>query len=201
MKWVLGSIGVVVCIVCGLLGLTAGINLNPTSTVQFVPNWGSLGDWVSGIGALLAVVTSLIVSRRSEENQRILQHDKIEVRQGTSSTYVVFQFTSLGFYPAKVRSVLLVGSDGRSIPMFGKRVGEDTVFPQRLEFKDDFQLEWPKEDLGLLLSEISFLEVESLEKLTIKVITTIDSFDFPLQKDVCDLLRSEAQVQGITIEH
>ena len=50
------ALGVLAAFVLGgLLGLTAGVNLNPNVTVSFVPNWGSLGDWVSGVGALLAV--------------------------------------------------------------------------------------------------------------------------------------------------
>lgn len=201
MKWVLGTIVFGACIVCGLLGLTAGINLNPGSTVQYVPNWGSVGDWVSGVGALLAVVTSLILTRRSEESQQLLQHDKMEIRQGVSSDHVVFQFTSLGFYPAKVKSVLLMNSDGGSVPMFGNRVGDDTTFPQRLEFKEDIQIEWARDKLSLLLGEISLLEVKSLDHVKIQVITSTDSFGFPLQENVCTAFREEAQAQGITIEH
>src|SRR5690606_33024784 len=45
MRWLAGLAVAVLCILSGLLGLTAGINLNPDSTVRFVPNWGSVGDW------------------------------------------------------------------------------------------------------------------------------------------------------------
>ncbi|MCP1506832.1 hypothetical protein J2Y83_002805 [Pseudomonas marginalis] len=55
MNWLMGFGAIFLCVACGLLGLTAGINLNPQSTVRFVPDWGSLADWVSGIGALSAV--------------------------------------------------------------------------------------------------------------------------------------------------
>lgn len=81
MNWILGGVALLLCIVTGLLGLTAGINLNPESTVRFVPAWGSLGDWISGIGALLAVVTSLYLVRRNEALQHEREREKIEVEQ------------------------------------------------------------------------------------------------------------------------
>lgn len=45
----------VVAVLSALAGLTAGINLNPQATVKFVPDWGSLADWVAGIGSMAAV--------------------------------------------------------------------------------------------------------------------------------------------------
>ncbi|MGF6127254.1 hypothetical protein QF019_002463 [Pseudomonas frederiksbergensis] len=201
MKWILGLIGFSACAICGLLGLTAGINLNPVSTVRYVPNWGSVGDWVSGVGALLAVVTTLILTRRSEEQQRILRHDKIEIEQGTSSTHVSIRFTSLGLYPAKVRSVLLVSADGGAVTMFGHCVDQEPTFPQRLDFKEDIQFVWKVSQLLMLVGEISMLEVKSLDLVKIQLITSTDAFDFPLQKDVCAAFRASALSHGITIEH
>lgn len=68
-------VGLVVfaCAVSGFLGLTAGINLNPESTVKYVPNWGSLGDWVAGISALLTFVVACVAMNawRMQERQRL----------------------------------------------------------------------------------------------------------------------------------
>lgn len=74
MRW-LSVVAVVVGVVLvGLAGLTAGINLNPASTVQFVPNWGSVGDWLAGIAGLM---TFVVASRamnvwRTQEKQRLI---------------------------------------------------------------------------------------------------------------------------------
>src|SRR5690606_41643222 len=58
MRWLAGIAVAGLCIVSGLLGLTAGINLNPAATVRFVPNWGSLADWAAGRGTLAGGVAS-----------------------------------------------------------------------------------------------------------------------------------------------
>lgn len=67
MKWLWGALGIFSCMICGLLGLTAGINLNPQSTIKFVPEWGSLADWVSGIGATCAVVATVYFGWKQRE--------------------------------------------------------------------------------------------------------------------------------------
>lgn len=55
MKWLAICSVLALCALCGLFGLVAGINLNPSSTVRFIPDLGSLGDWVSGLGAMAAL--------------------------------------------------------------------------------------------------------------------------------------------------
>lgn len=73
MNWLAGGLVVFAGVVFGLLGLTAGINLNPESTVKYIPNWGSLGDWVAGISALLTFVVACVAMNawRVQERQRL----------------------------------------------------------------------------------------------------------------------------------
>ncbi|MBC8782836.1 hypothetical protein [Pseudomonas fluorescens] len=77
MKWMFWVIVLLACIVCGLLGLTAGINMNPTSTVRFVPDWGSFADWVSGFGSVSAAVVALHLANLQRKNNTA----KIEISQ------------------------------------------------------------------------------------------------------------------------
>ncbi|NWA43805.1 hypothetical protein HX871_06920 [Pseudomonas reactans] len=73
MKWILCIVVLFLCVISGLLGLTAGINFNPDSTIKFIPAWGSLGDWVSGLGALLAVLVTLwLADKQRREDAEIL---------------------------------------------------------------------------------------------------------------------------------
>jgi hypothetical protein len=53
-----------------LLGLVAGINMNPQSTVRFVPNLGSLGDWLAAAGTFAAVWVALSQSSKQAEKER-----------------------------------------------------------------------------------------------------------------------------------
>lgn len=71
MKWLMGLGAIFLCVTCGLLGLAAGINLNPQSTVRFVPvidanAWSSVGTWFGAIGTIAAVALSLHFSRRDD---------------------------------------------------------------------------------------------------------------------------------------
>lgn len=86
MKWLWGGLGTFACVVCGLLGLTAGINLNPQSTVKFVPDWGSLGDWVAGVAALLTFFVACIAMNawRAQERQRLLLQWKADLVEYTN---------------------------------------------------------------------------------------------------------------------
>lgn len=53
-----------------LLGLVVGINMNPQSTVRFVPNLGSLGDWLAAAGTFAAVWVALSQSSKQAEKER-----------------------------------------------------------------------------------------------------------------------------------
>lgn len=70
-----------VCVISGLLGLTAGINLNPESTVKFVPNWGSVGDWAAGISTFLTLLVACIAMNtwRVQERQRLALQFKADL--------------------------------------------------------------------------------------------------------------------------
>lgn len=76
MKWItVACYSVAFLIIGGFAGLTMGINLHPESTVRFVPNWGSLGDWVAGIAAVLtfgAACFAMTTWRVQERNRLVL---------------------------------------------------------------------------------------------------------------------------------
>lgn len=69
--WLL-SIGA--CVGTGLLGLAAGINLNPDSTVKFVPvldanAWSAVGSWLGAIATFCAAGLALKYSRRDDKQK------------------------------------------------------------------------------------------------------------------------------------
>lgn len=71
MNWILKVIGAVACATCLMIGLTAGINLNPASTVTYVWDWGAAGGWISGLGATAAAVVAIVQSQKNAANERI----------------------------------------------------------------------------------------------------------------------------------
>ncbi|MCH5519011.1 hypothetical protein [Pseudomonas syringae] len=70
MRWIAVAGAIVACGITGLLGLIAGINLNPSGTVRFVPNMGSLGDWLAATGTFAAVWVALAQSSKQAEKER-----------------------------------------------------------------------------------------------------------------------------------
>lgn len=107
MRWMWVLLFVFGCAVCGLLGLTAGLNLNPASTIKFVPAWGSFGDWVSGIGALSAVVVTLwLADKQRREDVESLQ---IKVVMGALSNGPDLAFISVNVVSDGKRPVKITG--------------------------------------------------------------------------------------------
>lgn len=195
-------IALIACVVSVVLGLTAGINLNPSSTVKYVWAWGSAGDWVSGVGALIAVLSTLYLHKRNEAQQAVARKDQITIEQGAPSSHALMRFTSHGHFTSKVRGVLLTKNDGGSISLFGHDLtGTEQKLPQYLGFKDDFQLEWHVSKMRPLLMAINTLQCTSIDDLSVEVLTSVDAFVFPLDIKVKALLREVAAFEQIRIEN
>lgn len=126
--WIVASL--LASVACALLGLTAGINLNPATTVHFVPNWGSVGDWVSGVGALLAVAVALWQVHRQQEREkpRIGLHHNLSVRNGGLALGIV----SEGHAPVTILGAHLVYDQASTID-FADRLPNKCAFPTRLD--------------------------------------------------------------------
>ncbi|MGY3026207.1 hypothetical protein ACVWXR_004042 [Pseudomonas lurida] len=124
------------CLLSALAGLTAGINLNPQSTVKFVPLWGSAGDWVAGLGALLAVVVALLQSSKQQEKERA----KVKINNEYDSDFWSLRAMSEGLVPVTVLGVYLEYDDyKRSIDLV-KRPASGLSVPQKLERGESLSL-------------------------------------------------------------
>ncbi|WP_267398993.1 hypothetical protein [Pseudomonas sp. GM_Psu_2] len=187
--WVAVTIGL--CLLSGLLGLTAGINLNPVSTVAFVPNWGSVGDWFSGIGAFAAIGVTLHLTLRNERQQEGLRKDSLVVEQIVTDVGISIRLVSLGHYPTTIRGAFISRPDGGSVSInatFKVKNGPD--LPRRLEYKEDLLYGWLLGRESLLMKSLNILQVDSLESLSVVVFTSTDEFRFPLEPEFCEALRA-----------
>jgi len=114
MRWLAGIAVAGLCIVSGLLGLTAGINLNPAATVRFVPNWGSLADWVAGSGTLAAVVATVYYGWKQRQDLlprlTVRTNAGVEEKQGMNYPYLFVRLLNSGHTPVEVWGVF-VSSD------------------------------------------------------------------------------------------
>lgn len=200
MSWILGCVAVLACAICGLLGLTAGINFNPNSTIKFVPDWGSLGDWVSGIGALLAVISSFILVRRNEAAQEDREKEKIIVDQWASDFYLSVRVISTGLFPCTVNGVFLESPSGRAVSLSANLPnGADIRIPHRLDSRSDLNFGWQIPQLGRLLGALSLLDLKRIEDLSVYVVTSIADYRFPIGADVSSMLIGAARAQDIQL--
>ena len=74
MRFVYWGLAVFACVSAGLAGLAAGINLNPNSTVKFVPvldpnTWSALGSWLGAIATFCAAGLALYYSRHDDQEK------------------------------------------------------------------------------------------------------------------------------------
>lgn len=78
MQWMYLFAMMVFGFVTGSVGLAVGINLNPDSTVRFVPLWGDAdawtvwGTWAGAAGTIMAVVLALYYSRHDDKEKLTL---------------------------------------------------------------------------------------------------------------------------------
>lgn len=116
MRVVFILVAVGACIASGLLGLAAGVNLNPQSTVKFVPvfdaaAWSSMGTWFGAIGTIAAVVLSLHFSRRDDvEGLAIFSEVTHRANLNGTGPTVTIRVVCTGRLPTTILAVGL-GSD------------------------------------------------------------------------------------------
>jgi len=151
MKWILCFVVLFLCALSGLLGLTAGINLNPESTVKFVPVWGSLGDWISGLGALLAVLVTLWLADKQRRDD--VESLEVNLVMGLAEyrpddAFVSVNVTSDGKRPVLVTGVVFTSPYAKkALHVTGFMHFGDTL-PIRLSYGEQaqFPLEYGFED-------------------------------------------------------
>ncbi|VVP25597.1 hypothetical protein PS876_04064 [Pseudomonas fluorescens] len=148
MKYIVLVIAAVACVVCGLLGLTAGINLNPSSTTRYVPDWGSLGDWVSGLGALAAVWAMVWTYFRQRADSLTLraasEREHLEIVQNSHAAGVltVLSIISLSAMRIVIKDIRVRDIHSTNfvrMPMrdaFANESATGLRLPARLEFRD-----------------------------------------------------------------
>lgn len=92
------------------LGVTFGVTTDGADFKGYwIPVLGMIGGWVSGLGALAAVVVSLwLAHKQSREDTELIDGRFFEATTG-SEDFFALTIVSKGKRPAKVRSITLGG--------------------------------------------------------------------------------------------
>lgn len=138
MKYIVVFGGLAACVVSALLGLTLGVNLNPESTTRYVLNWGSLGDWVAGIGAFFAVGVALWQARQ----MRLDDVERLSIHQRQIRGRWAISIVSCGRRPSRVVGVGLYSKKmGETLPLKSFLFNDhEPVFPVTLHYSDSVEL-------------------------------------------------------------
>lgn len=189
MKYLYVALSLLACALSGFAGLTAGINLNPDATVRFVPNWGSIGDWVAGVGTMLAVGVALwqtYLLRKDDAENLMLTH-----RLGSARLMVAI--VSRGKLPVRVISVAAYSAKLDKHLTIKKYIFAEgyELLPQTLGYAEELTLISNPEMLTELAINIvsNFGDMEDLE---IAVHTTLNRFTSPFSEEEKEKLRLAA---------
>lgn len=200
MSWIMASIYVATCVICAMLGLTAGINLNPASSVSFLWDWNAAGSWVSGIGTLLAVFVSLQMARRGEKNQAEREKEKLNIDIRVAGMFAHLHIVSLGHHQVTVKDVLIGRrSSGAFNTALQDLKGNDIVFPIRISFREDIHASWRIDSVHALLDAIRALQPFTLNELTVEVMTSMDVYVVPVDANFAAWIQDAANRQGISL--
>jgi hypothetical protein len=162
-----------------------------------------MGDWVSGIGALLAVISSFILVRRSESSQREREREKIQIEQWGEGFFCSVRVISNGLFPCRIKGVFFIGPDGPNagaVPL-GPHMAETgrIDLPQRLEYREDLQFAWRVDTLDGLLRALSHLGLRRMDALSIQVVTVTSEFTVPVSTEFSEYLIGAAAAARIEV--
>lgn len=191
MKYVWVVLALLACVLSALAGLTAGLNLNPISTVRFVPNWGSVGDWVAGLGAFFAVGAAMwqFHIQRKEDLEGLV----IDQAQGKDRWR--FSIVSKGKRPARVQWVGFYSQKIDTILPIKSFIFHEksAVLPQTLGYAESIDfITHPDTFLDLALNADHTFN-GSLSDLEIHVQTTLGFFRSPVIEETKLAFRNAIQ--------
>lgn len=104
---------VVVAAITTIAGFAAGfalaIDMNPLTADRYTLNLGSAGEWVSGLGALSAVLATLYLAKRDRDSQK--ENLRVQVSQGVETPYqgrrlLAIYITNAGTRPVTVDALV-----------------------------------------------------------------------------------------------
>lgn len=190
MKYFIAFGVLVACLVSALLGLTLGANLNPESTTKYVLNWGSLGDWVSGIGALSAVLVTLWLAdkQRREDVSELLVVPNISIIQGEATWLITVNVISKGKRPSFATSISISSKHSKKVLWPQNLHHYSGSLPANLSYGEKVDLIFTPRNVEQIAEFVLEHCDEKKEGLKLNVLTTLETFSAPLDGVIENLL-------------
>lgn len=181
--FVFGAIALVFLVFISFaLGVSFGAATDSSNFKEYwVPVFGMVGGWISGIGALAAVAVSLwLAHKQSSEDTELLDGRFFAATTG-SEDFFALTLVSKGKRPAKVRSICVVG-EGAKVNIYIASLGVgSTSLPAFLNYGDDAMFRF-RDDFATALDNFVNTHLGGVKsRVRILVSTTVKNYEFKLQ--------------------
>lgn len=162
--------------VAWVAGLSFGISLSGgvEGMAAFRSFTGSLGDWISGLGALSASCVAVYLADRARQENA----PKVEINQYCTADVLSLDMVSVGEKPAIISGVFVRSQKRRKQVMLSRPpFVQPEDMPWVLNYGDKKRLNFPKVSWDRILREIrSELDEEKLDDLLVVVGLTTTRF-------------------------
>lgn len=192
MNWTSGLIIAGACGICVMIGLTAGVNLNPSSTVKYIWDWNAAGSWVSGIGALLAVIVTLRLadkSRREDVESLVVKCSMAII--GSQGPRLLIELTSNGKRDAHVSAVYFTTPHATANYWQVRHHAASTPLPAHLGYGKKATLICNEETIKELAKFLAEHSNGNASRLTVHAVTTLKEFSEEVHPMIVGLIEDE----------
>lgn len=187
--WVL-SIAIASLVVGVFTGFFFAIHMNAETADRYVLYLGSVGEWVSGIGALVAVVTAVVLAdkQRKDAAEHLILGCDLRIANDGTALYgeldIVVEVVSSGLRPAKIKSVKVWGTPGESgYRIFSPRSSGHS-FPVELNYGDTLDIRLESQRCAQIIDFFKVKHGGDLSKARLTVSSTLASWDIDISKQL-----------------
>ncbi|WP_313003474.1 hypothetical protein [Pseudomonas sp.] len=181
-----GAIGVSVGFLAGFL---SAIRMNPATADRYVLSLGSVGEWVSGIGALAAVVTAVVIAEKQRrENMEQISFTPslkrlVNVSPMSSERSLVVDVVSTGNRPARIIGAKILNPSGKSCWVSNHAGESGKKFPIDLNYGEGLDIWIESLDVRSVLESFD----DGCSKAKMVVNTTLGSWDVDVSQQLAIL--------------
>lgn len=186
-----------ICVVAVVAGFTGGfalaIHMNPDTADRYLLNLGSLGDWVSGIGALLAVVVTLWLAHRQglEDTESLKVSAEMIMTPGYGAPIISLQLSAVsnGKRPATLTAFVFSSDHSENFLAITGFANVSQAFPMTLQYGQKGTAWIAIEQLVGILNYIEKECAGQFDGLHVYANTTLGNFQGVINQNVINALQ------------
>lgn len=166
----------------GAIGFGVAIQINPQTADVYLLNLGSVGDWVSGLGALAAVITTLWLA--DQQRRRDTEDLKISCVYSflNGKRVAIIRVVSCGQRPSRADHLRVASDHAADFLHFPDMMECGDQLPKLLGYAEDANLFLPLNAKKLIQDYVEKKCGSNVESLRFEVMTTLGLFKADVPK-------------------